>query len=246
MEKNPPSDFRPALRALYATQLCKPASWSDESDHGFIGNHLVERGIAQLSPSLKGELIDVGCGTQPYRAYYAHATRVTACDFDATRGNVDFACPAHAIPVEDDSFDCVFCTEVIEHVPDPDAVWREFYRVLRPGGKVLLTAPMYWPSHERPYDFYRYPEHGLRRLACEAGFEIVNLLPRGGVWAFLGQVILHVMPQYLKFGWQRKLHNRLFLKLDAWRNNTNLTLGWTILAQKPFATSSEQEVSKVG
>ena len=65
----------------------------------------------------------------------------------------------------------------------------QFHRLLRPGGKVLLTTPMYWPSHEEPYDFYRYPHFGLRRLARESGFEVVKLLPRGGVWAFLGQVI---------------------------------------------------------
>ena len=230
-------ELRVALRALYKSPVRTPAAWSDDSDHAYIGVHLIERSIAQLAPDLQGELIDVGCGTQPYRAYYAHATRIVSCDFDGARGHVDFACPAHAIPVEANSFDIIFCTEVLEHVPDPDAVWNEFYRVLRPGGKLLLTTPMYWPSHEVPYDFYRYPEHGLRRLACESGFQILNLVPRGGVWAFLGQVIMHSMKQYLKFGWQRRIHNHLFLKLDALRNNPSLTLGWTVLAQKPLADS---------
>ncbi|MEI7958299.1 MAG: class I SAM-dependent methyltransferase [Verrucomicrobiota bacterium] len=238
MEIQSTTDFRPVLRGLYESQLLRPAAWSDESDHAFIGNYLIERSIAQLAQTVQGELIDVGCGAQPYRKYYAHATRITACDFDGARGQVDFTCPAHAIPVEGNSFDIVFCTEVLEHVPDPDAVWREFYRVLRPGGKVMLTTPMYWPSHERPYDFYRYPEHGLRRLANDAGFEVKQLIPRGGVWAFLGQVIMHVMPQYLKFKWQRKIHNRLFLKLDALRMNPTITLGWTILAQKPIEASA--------
>ena len=128
--------------------------------------------------------------------------------------------------------DSILCTEVLEHVPDPLAVWREFYRVLRVGGKVLLTTPMYWPGHEEPYDFYRYPEFGLRRLAQETGFEVAQLVPRGGAWAFFGQVILHVMPHYLRFRWQRVILNRCVLGLDAWRSNPRLTLGWTILAVK--------------
>ena len=153
-----------ALRALYASQTRQPASWTDKSDTAYIRGQLIERSIAGLAPRLSGELIDVGCGEQPYRAYFAHASRIVACDFDDNRGKVDFTCPAHAIPVAAESFDPILCTEVLKHVPDPLAVWREFHRILRPGGNVLLTVPMYWPSHEEPYDFYRYPE-----MACGSG-----------------------------------------------------------------------------
>lgn len=232
MEQTWIRNLRSALRDLYASQPLEPAAWNDESDHAFIATHLIERSIAGLAPRLRGEVIDVGCGKQPYRAYLAHATRIVACDFDGNRGRVDFTCPAHAIPVEAESFDAVLCTEVLEHVPDPLAVWREFYRILRPGGQVLLATPSYWPPHELPYDFYRYPEHGLRYLAATAGFEVKEVWPRGGRWAFLGQVIQHVIPQYLRFRWQRHLLNRFFLALDAWRCNPDVTLGWTILAVK--------------
>lgn len=233
MNKQPTTDLRPALRALYGRQLRRPASWNDQADAAYINNHLIEQSIAGLSVQLKGELIDVGCGMQPYKDYYAHATRVVACDFDTKRGQVDFACPAHAIPVQAENFDSVFCTEVLEHVPDPLAVWREFHRILRPGGQVLLATPMYWPAHELPYDFYRYPEHGLRYLATSAGFEIKELWPRGGRWAFLGQVGMHVLHHYFKPRIVRRAWNGFFLWADRNRNNPDITLGWTILAQKP-------------
>ncbi len=222
-----------AHRALYAAELRHPVAWQDASDHAFIGIHLIERSIAGLARRLSGELIDVGCGRQPYRSYFQHATRIVTCDFDGARGQVDFTCPAHAIPVRAGSFDSVLCTEVLEHVPDPLAVWREFHRILRPGGHVLLATPMYWPPHEQPYDFYRYPEHGLRYLASTAGFEILEFWPRGGRWAMLGQVGMHVLGHYLKLRVMRRAWNRFFLWADRARNNPDLTLGWTMLAKKP-------------
>ena len=244
MNQASPNDLRPALQTLYSSRLRQPASWNDRSDHDFIAIHLVERSIAGLAPRLRGELIDVGCGQQPYRAYFAHATRIVACDFDGNRGQVDFTCPAHAIPVAAESFDAVLCTEVLEHVPDPLAVWREFYRILRPGGQVLLTTPLYWPPHELPYDFYRYPEHGLRYLASTAGFEIVEFWPRGGRWALLGQVGMHVIGHYFTLRVMRRAWNNFFLWADRKRNTPDITLGWTILARKPQATRSS--VSEAG
>lgn len=233
MEPQAAAELRASLRAVYASQPREPAVWDDASDVAFINIHLIECSIAGLSPRLGGELIDVGCGRQPYRSYFAHTRRIVACDFDANRGEVDFACPADQIPVEAGSFDSVLCTEVLEHVPDPKAVWREFHRILRPGGQVLLCTPSYWPPHELPYDFYRYPEHGLRYLAKTAGFEVQEVWPRGGRWALLGQVGMHVLHHYFKLRMMRRTWNRFFLWADRKRNNPDITLGWTVLAQKP-------------
>jgi SAM-dependent methyltransferase len=227
------SNDKKSLQDLYSDRSFVEKSWTDVADHAFIAIHLIERSVALLAPRLTGPLIDVGCGRQPYATYYNHAGEIVACDFDANRGNVAFACPAHAIPVEAGSFNAIFCTEVLEHVPDPLAVWREFYRILRPGGRVLLSTPMYWPSHEVPYDFYRYPEHGLRYLAETAGFKIEEMIPRGGMWAFLGQAGIHVAGHYLPLAIMRRAWNRLFLAIDRWRCNPMITIGWTVLARKP-------------
>lgn len=218
------------LKQVYALKGFVPRAFKDASDHAFLSITHIERSIALFAPEFDGEVLDVGCGQRPYQSYFQHVKRMRGCDFNAERGPVDFACPADQIPLPDQSLDGILCTEVLEHVPDPLAVCREFHRVLRPGGKVLLSTPMYWPGHEEPYDFYRYPEFGLRRLLAESGFELKALVPRGGVWVFLGQAILHSMPQYLRFRWQRVLHNRLFLCLDRWRLNPNITVGWTVYA----------------
>jgi SAM-dependent methyltransferase len=221
------------LQRLNADANFTPRAFQDTSDHGHIAVNLIEHSIAMLAPELTGDFLDVGCGARPYRSYFDHVASHKACDFDAQRGDVDFACPADTVPLPDSAVDSILCTEVLEHVPDPLAVWREFFRLLRPGGKVLLTTPMYWPAHELPYDFYRYPEHGLRRLVEESGFELLTLMPRGGPWAMWGQVTLHVWQRFFPFRWQRSLWNRTMLAIDRKTKAPRITLGWTVLARKP-------------
>jgi SAM-dependent methyltransferase len=220
------------LRRLYSNRRFIPRSFQDTSDTGFITVNLIERSIDLLAPEIEGDLLDVGCGNQPYRSYFTGVRSHKACDFDAYRGDVDFACSAHSIPMEDHSLDSILCTEVLEHVPDPLAVWREFNRLLRPGGRVLLTSPMYWPPHELPHDYYRYPEHGLRHLIRESGFDLLEIIPRGGPWAFWGQLSLHVMQRFFPFRWQRSIWNRFIIAIDRRSSAPRLTMGWTVLARK--------------
>ncbi len=63
---------------------------------------------------------------------------------------------AYEIPLEDGSFDTVLMTEVLEHLEEPARGLAEAGRLLRPGGKLILTTPFMWPLHEEPRDFFRY------------------------------------------------------------------------------------------
>jgi SAM-dependent methyltransferase len=227
------SNLRSALRELYSNESFSSRVWRDSSDVGFIGTSLIERSISLCAGHLAGDLLDAGSGSDPYRVYCKHVRRKVNCDYSGARGPVDFISTATQLPVADESFDSILCTEVLEHVPDPARTWVEFHRVLRPAGHVLLSTPMYWPPHELPFDFYRYPEHGLRWMAAQAGFTVEALFPRGGAWALWGQVTLHVMSHYFPLGWQRRVWNKTILRLDQWRCNPQLTLGWTVLARKP-------------
>ena len=91
---------------------------------------------------------------------------------------------------------------------------------------------MWWPAHELPYDFYRYREHGLRYLAESAGFQVLKLVPRGGIYALIGQIIMLGFSRYFPTRILRSFWNLIFLKLDAKRLNPSMTLGWTILVEK--------------
>ena len=122
--------------------------------------------------------LDAGAGRAPYRGLFAHARYETA-DFLAVKGKKyvapDYVCDLVEIPVEDARFDHVLLTQVLEHIPEPARVVAELHRVLKPGGTLWLTAPLFYAEHERPYDFFRYTQFGLRHLLESAGFEVLEL-----------------------------------------------------------------------
>ena len=89
---------------------------------------------------------------------------------------------AYDIPAENASFDCILSTAVLEHLEEPGRALKEAFRVLRPGGHVLYTAPLFWHLHEEPRDFYRYTRYGLEYLFNEAGFQIIRLEALSGFW----------------------------------------------------------------
>jgi len=82
----------------------------------------------------------------------------------------------------------VFCSQVLEHVPEPWAALAEFQRVLKPGGYVILSVPHISWLHNEPHDYYRFTRHGLRILLERQGFTVVEILPAGGLFSLLGHI----------------------------------------------------------
>jgi SAM-dependent methyltransferase len=80
---------------------------------------------------------------------------------------------AQALGICDASFDVVLCTEVLEHLPEPQRAIDEIYRVLVPGGQLLLTTRFLFPIHDAPHDYFRFTKYGLRHLLRR--FEIIEL-----------------------------------------------------------------------
>lgn len=193
---------------------------------------MVESSLQQCAGFVKGVTLDVGCGRKPYeKTFFAGAEKYVGLDYLTDRSTPDVVGSATAIPLGDAGFDTVVCTEVLEHIPDPLKALREMHRVLKPGGHLVLSTPMYWPRHEVPYDFFRYPYDGLLHLVQESGFELVQLYNRGRSYAFIGQVIQQVQPINLRVvSW---LINRFFLWCDRHLKHDVHTLGWTFVARKP-------------
>ncbi len=140
--------------------------------------------IAQQLP-LADRVLDLGSGRAPYAHMFPHQTFVTADLF--ARAMV--RCEAGHLPFGNESFDLVLCTEVLEHVPDPDKTLDEIRRTLKPSGALVLSTPLTWGVHEAR-DFHRWTDTGLRTLLTRHGLSPVSLRPRGGVFACLAAMLL--------------------------------------------------------
>jgi SAM-dependent methyltransferase len=154
------------------------------NDYLYLAHRLDRQKAAKFCARLGPRVLDVGCGYRPYADLLPRNTVYVGMDDDAER-RPDLVGTCLAIPAEDASFDSAMCNHVIEHVPRPWDALREINRVLKPGGLLYLTVPQTWGLHYEPHDFYRYTKYGLAYLLGEAGFEVVECEPMGGLFSFL-------------------------------------------------------------
>jgi SAM-dependent methyltransferase len=147
---------------------------------------------AKLLPN-GSRVLDVGAGVGQYRTLFTHC-EYYAQDFGqeiATVGKytkLDYVCDITAMPIEDGSFDAVLCTEVLEHVPEPAEALREMGRIVRSGGRLLLTAPLGSLLHQEPYHFYGgYTPHWYRRVLGNCHFDIESIERNQGFFSLFGQ-----------------------------------------------------------
>jgi SAM-dependent methyltransferase len=174
-------------------------------DHIFAFNQyerdrFVEAWSAQLPPGSK--VVDIGAGPCRYRLFFSHCCYFSQ-DFAKYEGStqgpltdkgqwsygqLDFISDVTSLPIPDQSFDAVLCTEVIEHVPEPIAAVYELGRILRPGGRILLAAPLGSGLHQEPYHYYGgYTPYWYRKFLIEAGFSEMRVTPNGGFFKHYGQ-----------------------------------------------------------
>jgi ubiquinone/menaquinone biosynthesis C-methylase UbiE len=155
------------------------------------------------------KVLDVGAGSAPYRSLFSHCIYQTH-DFAQLEdvqlrfggyAPIDFVSDATSIPVPDACFDVALCTEVLEHVPDPIAVVRELGRIIAPGGRLLLTAPLGSGIHQEPYHFYGgYTPYWYQRFLDDAGFESVAVTPNAGSLRHVGQETIRFVRMTRPFG----------------------------------------------
>lgn len=194
---------------------------------------MIEASLLQCRDYVRGRLLDAGCGRKPYKdTYFSAATSYVGVDHQSDRSQPDIVASALDLPLENQSFDTVVSTELLEHVSDPLRALQEMHRVLKPGGYLILSTPLYWPRHEIPYDFYRYPYDGLLHLVKESGFELERMFNRGNAYVYLGQVIQHALGVFFQWRFLVALSNGFFLWCDRHHSYDAVTLGWTVLAKR--------------
>jgi len=121
-------------------------------------------------------ILDVGGRLQPYRELLDdRIQRYISIDVRRTP-LVDVIAAGEGIPFAADTFDLILCTQVLEYIPEPRIVIAEIYRVLRPGGSLILSAPAAQPR-DADEERWRFHPAGLRELL--AGYGDVEVLPEG-------------------------------------------------------------------
>lgn len=194
--------------------------------------------MREVAPDfVSGVLLDYGCGGQPYRELLEPlCDRYLGADVAAVPGvPLDhLLLPGLPVPLADASCDTVLSTQVLEHVPDPAHHLREARRLLRPGGFLVLTAPMQWRHHEAPRDYRRFTRYGLEHLLGEAGFEVLRVDPAGGAFAVAGQVLLGHLAEVrgLYWPWLMVVLNTCFEFLDGLSPDGDETLNWQVVARR--------------
>lgn len=127
---------------------------------------------------VRGRVLIVGAGKEPYKELLRSADSVLVTDVGELHAGLDHIADVHELSYQDDSFDCVLAIEVFEHLRSPALAAAELYRVLKPGGKVIVTIPFMFRVHADPHDYQRLTQGGLEVL-FEA-FASVRVQPFGG------------------------------------------------------------------
>jgi SAM-dependent methyltransferase len=165
------------LQALYAETLFLPGVLGLFINPYYFARKGLEIHVRDLASHMTGKTLDVGCGSKPYQKLCPSSDYIgLELDSEENRATKSADCfyDGHRIPFEDASFDSVLCNQVLEHVFDPDELLLEIKRILKPGGKLLITVPFLWNEHEEPLDFARYSSYGLKYLLQKQGFEILE------------------------------------------------------------------------
>lgn len=143
-----------------------------------------------LKKYCKGIALDVGAGRLSYKELILkYAEEYKSSDFKKTNQNLDYVVDAQDMKgIKANQFDTVFCSQVLEHIPEPQKALNEMNRVLKKDGKAIITVPFLGYLHNEPHDFFRYTKHSLRFMSKKAGFEVLELKEVGGLFTFLGYV----------------------------------------------------------
>jgi len=203
----------------------------------------LEKQIKKYSFHIKGKVLDVGAGS--FSRYIDHfdCEEYIKMDIHGEK-NIDIVGNAENIPFRSETFDSIVCTQVISDLENPGKAIKEFYRVLKPGGKVLLTESLFNEMHDEPYDFWRFTKFGLEKFFQEAGFRVIAIDRRGGFFAMMGQnTIRYLIERFNLYShrWTKiikpiiSLYGRkmIFLdKLDKSKANKKFSIGWCILGEK--------------
>lgn len=134
--------------------------------------------------SFRGTILDVGCGSKPYKKFinaerYIGVDVVDLPDVDCKMRDNKY------IPYDDNYFDAIISTQVIEHIEDLDTVITEIKRVAKTDATILISLPFMFQEHGAPEDYRRFTKFGIKGYLSQWDFEIIELTTLGGIGSYI-------------------------------------------------------------
>jgi SAM-dependent methyltransferase len=204
----------------------------------------IEDAVARFAGALpRGvRVLDAGAGETAHKHYFS-AQRY--CGLDLAVGDkawdyskLDVLGDLETLPFPDATFAAALNIVTLEHVVHPDRVLCQLGRVLAPGGRLLLVAPLQWEEHQQPHDYGRFTRFALDRMLKQAGFTDISIQPVGGIFRLISRRLLNAL-QF--FPGPFMLVAAVFFAppalvlplLDPLDKDRSFTLGYICSARKP-------------
>lgn len=216
--------------------------------YNWLAYNIGDTFLAAHTALYRGHLFDLGCGEMPYREWFLqYADSYSGVDWSSTLHELKADVVAdlnEPLPIGDQVADTVVSLSVMEHLREPQTMLNEAYRILKPGGVVVIQVPFMWWVHEAPYDYYRFTRYGLQYMFQKAGFTEVQVLPQTGFWAMWTVKFNYQSTRLIRGPWPMRklvallmhgiwaLDQRLAPWLDKHWKCEEETLGYFVVAKK--------------
>lgn len=167
----------------------------------FLTRSKLYANIKENTKFLHGKMMDIGCGSKPYK-HLISVDEYIGIDFQGEghsheNEQIDVFYDGITIPFENDTFDSVLSSEVIEHVFNLPKLLSEINRVMKTDANLVMTCPFIIAEHEVPNDFARYTSFGIKHLLNTHGFEIIYYKKIGTSIESVMQVFLSYLDSYV-------------------------------------------------
>ncbi len=237
-----PTKFVSTARGLRASRDPKRVSISSR----FIADISAQCYERAIRAHARGRLLDMGCGHVPLYGVYRDLVQENVCiDWANTLHpniHLDFEVDLGGkLPFENESFDTILLTDVLEHLAEPAGAMSEAARLLRVGGKLIIGVPFFYWVHEEPHDYHRYTEFALQRMCRLCGLTVEELNIYGGLPEILFDITakgLEFLPRPLP-AMLRPFHTAALLLDATWpvrklseRSKPVFPLGYVVVAEK--------------
>lgn len=188
-----------------------------------------------------GLLLDLGCGNVPlyemYKDYVADNICVDWIDTFHKNQHLDYVFNLNqGIPL-DTKFDSILMTDTLEHIANPDQLFFDISRLLKPSGKLILTVPFLYWIHEEPYDYYRFTKYKLKMLCEQNKLKVISIYPYGGSLEIILDIVAKHIASFkilsaIHLFFSNILVNSFVGKILRFRTSEKFPLGYCLVALK--------------